>query len=790
MGFQLSPGVEVNEIDLTTIIPAVGTTSGGIAGPFRWGPVEEIVLVDNELTLVDRFGEPDNDTANTFYTAANFLAYGNNLKVVRAANATARNATADGTGLLIKNEDTYDNQYAGGQASVGKWAAKYPGVLGNSLKVALADSNNFANWAFKANFDSAPGTSDFATAAGGSNDEVHVIIVDEDGEFTGTAGTILEVFPFLSKASDAKTADGSSNYYATVINRQSKYVWWMDHPASTNWGSVATTSFQPAVTTVTMTVDGARGDGDFDVAETVEVRTTGVDDITLGAGGSGYTSAPAVIITDPTGQGSGATATATISGGAVTDFVITAAGSGYTKAPTVTISGGGGTGATGTAVLDLGIDSLTITAGGTGYTTAPTVTITGGGGSGATATATTDGDAVDSITITNAGSGYTSAPTIGFTGGGGSGATATATIGNTGAIAKTAVVSAWDDADPFVLTVTMNSSVAIFAGEPIVGQTSGVYAVASAVTTPIESLSGGVDGNSSIGNSDYIAGLDLFKDVETVDLSFILGADANQTLAIEMINNIAEVRKDCVVFLSPEKADVVNNSGSEHTDSIAFRNTLPSTSYAFMDSNWKYQYDKYNDLNRWVPLNGDIAGLAVRTDRLRDPWFSPAGLNRGHIKNTIKLAWNPRKAFRDELYKNGLNPVIIQPGQGAILFGDKTLLSKPSAFDRLNVRRLFIVLEKAIATASKYTLFEFNDEFTRAQFRNLVEPFLRDVEGRRGITDFRVVCDGTNNTAEVIDRNEFIGDIYIKPARSINFITLNFVATRTGVSFDEIVGKF
>jgi phage tail sheath protein FI len=209
-----------------------------------------------------------------------------------------------------------------------------------------------------------------------------------------------------------------------------------------------------------------------------------------------------------------------------------------------------------------------------------------------------------------------------------------------------------------------------------------------------------------------------------------------------------------------------------------------------MDSGYKYRYDKYNDMYRYVPLNGDIAGLMVRTDSTRDPWFSPAGFNRGQIKNIVKLAWNPDKANRDTLYKNGVNPVVTFPGQGTILYGDKTLLAKPSAFDRINVRRLFIVLEKAIATASKFTLFEYNDEFTRAQFRSLVEPFLRDVQGRRGIYDFRVVCDETNNTGEVIDRNEFVGDIYIKPARSINFIQLNFVAVRSGVEFSEVVGKF
>ena len=278
-----------------------------------------------------------------------------------------------------------------------------------------------------------------------------------------------------------------------------------------------------------------------------------------------------------------------------------------------------------------------------------------------------------------------------------------------------------------------------------------------------------------------------------MDVSLILGAAANQTVATHIINNICEARLDCIVCLSPEEADVVNNSiyaGKEREDIVEFRNTLPSTSYAVLDSTWKYQYDKYNDVFRYVPSNGDTAGLMVRTDTTRDPWFSPAGFNRGNIKNVAKLAFNPRKADRDELYKSGINPIVTFPGQGTVLFGDKTLLAKPSAFDRINVRRLFIVLEKAISTAAKFTLFEFNDAFTRAQFRNLVEPFLRDVQGRRGIFDFRVVCDETNNTGEVIDRNEFIGDIYIKPARSINFIQLNFIAVRTGVDFEEIVGKF
>lgn len=244
------------------------------------------------------------------------------------------------------------------------------------------------------------------------------------------------------------------------------------------------------------------------------------------------------------------------------------------------------------------------------------------------------------------------------------------------------------------------------------------------------------------------------------------------------------------MFVSPDKASVVYNSGNELDSVIAFRNALRSTSYGFLDSGYKYMYDRYNDIYRWVPLNGDMAGLAARTEHTNDAWWSPAGYNRGQVKNIVQLAWNPRRAFRDQLYKNGINPVVTFQTQGTILFGDKTLLAKPSAFDRINVRRLFIVLEKAISEAAKYTLFEFNDEFTRAMFKNLVNPYLRSVKGRRGVTDFLVVCDGTNNTGQIIDSNQFVGDIYIKPARSINFIQLNFIAVPTGIAFQEVVGKW
>ena len=575
MAFQLSPGVNVSEIDLTTVVPAVGTTEGAFVGDFVWGPVKEIKTISSEVELVNTFGKPDSNTFTDFFTASSFLAYARNLKVVRAVGSSARNATAGGaTGILIENEIDYRENHSDGANTSGMWAAKYPGTIGNSLKVSFYaggtynNTTGFGTWIYNGFFDSAPGTSQYANSRGALNDELHIAVVDTTGDISGTANTVIERFAFVSKASDAKLENGSSNYYKDVINNRSKYIWWLSHP-----------------------------------------------DAGLG--------------------------------------------------------------------LELNVNNWGVTtANGLNYGTP---------------------------------------------------------LSNT------------------AYTVTLAN-----------GITSGAA------------------------TSDVTDGYDKFRNADEVDISLILTSDHPSAVVQHCIDNIAEYRKDCVVFVSPRREDVIDNVGSEAEDAVSFKNTtlLRSTSYAMMDCNWKYQYDKYNDTYRWVPLNGDIAGLCVRTDFERDPWFSPAGFNRGQIRNVVRLAWNPDKTDRDELYKAGVNPVVSFAGEGTILYGDKTMLSKPSAFDRINVRRLFIVLEKAIARAAKFSLFEFNDSFTRAQFVSLIEPYLRDVQGRRGIFDYRVVCDDTNNTPEVIDRNEFVGDIYIKPARSINFIQLNFVAVRTGVSFDEVVGRF
>jgi hypothetical protein len=669
MAFSISPIVDVNEIDATGGVPAVATTEAAIAGAFRWGPVEDPVLISSEQKLVERFGEPDNTNFETFFSAASFLAYGNALWVCRAADANAYNAYANtsavGSNFNIKNDDDYQTETTTGTGAI--FVAKYPGALGNSLKVSICDSanaytsvvgataadannsiqfeyvvgsnsatirvtnsegaagNTAANtevasilsaltvgdklkantqiiritalgaptivssgvvtatislenrytgaanltittgqtryWEFYNVIALAPGTSTFTAARGGTGDELHVVVVDEDGEFTGTKNQILRSYANLSRATDAIGIDGGSIYYKTIINEQDPYIWWADDNGNAESNTAANIS---------------------------------------------------------SGDNSNKPTTKSFVGGA---------------------SGGG------------------------------------------------------------------------------------------------------------------EANVAI------------AYLAAAA---------------------------DRFKNAEEIDISIMIAGKARggtngEQFANYLIDNIVDNRKDCVVTISPDKDDVVNVTDRAEKV-VTFRQSCRYSSYAFFDSGYKQMYDKYNDVFRWVPLCGDTAGLMVRADLDFDAWFSPAGYNRGRLKNVIKLAFNPDKSERDLIFRNDVNPVVNFPDSGPMLFGDRTGLGKQSAFGEIGIRRMFIVLEKAISTMAKFNLFEFNDEFTRANFRNAVEPFLRDVQGRRGINDFLVVCDTTNNDGDVIDRNEFIGDIFIKPNHSIRYIKLNFVAVRNGVEFSEIVG--
>ncbi|PHS22137.1 MAG: hypothetical protein COA84_13225 [Robiginitomaculum sp.] len=607
MTFQLSAGVNVSEIDLTNVVPAVATTEGAIAGIFRWGPVNERTLVSSESELAARFGKPTSLNPETFFTAADFLAYGNKLFVSRVTSATAKNA---GANALIKSVDE-------ALAHTGvDFIAKYPGDLGNSLEVSVCP-----------------------TAAAFQVDDLNLDLVVGSNTGTTSAG------PSVKSGDIMRVGNNSIGFQELTI---------------TNIVST-TISFE---TTYNLSTDFSSG----------------------------------------TGQ------TSTLYWGNYKNVE---------RAPDV--------GKVHIVVSD--VDGV----------------ITGSSG--------TVLEVFENVSVTST--------------------------------AKTE-----DGSTNFYKNVVNNTSKWLFATQ------DDVSAIGTDVTAATYStLASGADGDdeSTVSLADLAVGYDLYISPEDIDISLVLQGKAtsganDSGLANYIINNICDVRRDCIAFVSPAFNDVVNVPGREVDNILAFRNSMTVSSYAVIDSGYKYRYDKYNDVFRYTPLNGDIAGTVVRTDTDRDPWFSPAGFSRGVIKNVVKLAFNPNRAQRDILYPKDVNPVITQPGQGTILFGDKTALGRASAFDRINVRRLFIVLEKAIARASKTTLFEFNDEFTRAQFRNLVEPFLRDVQGRRGIYDFRVIVDETNNTPEVIDSNRFVGDIYIKPARSINFIQLNFVAVRTGVEFNEIVG--
>lgn len=668
MAFRVSPGVSIKEIDLTTIVPNIATTPGAYAGYYNWGPAQEIVTVASERELAEIFGKPDTTNYVDFFTPANFLQYGNNIQIVRVVGATSYNAqnTIAGatavTNLQINNETEFAAPSAAVTAAAAAnavFASKYPGVLGNSLQVvvlagsgttafsgccgaafgatgisfntassstlygfakgdtilfpdgtsallatvssgstaltasngewaaagtsaasyielgfvnpltkAQAVGNTFSVKSAYANYTtSLATTTNYAASVGGSGDAISVLVLDKDGKWTGVAGTLIEKFTDMSRASDARNVDGSTNYYKQVIADQSNYIYALSADLAANTAGLSTKTNWTALTALS-----------------------------------------------------------------------------------------------GRYVSNSGVISLPLT--------------------GATDSVPSDSER-------------------------------------------------WNN------------------------------------------------------------GWSRFADAATVDVSLLPLGNASVSLTKLIVGNICETRLDCMAFVSPASTDVVNKLPYEALNALkTFRDSTMNinSSYAVADSGWKYQLDTYNNVIRTMPLNGDIAGLVARTEFTNEAWFSPAGFNRGQIKNVVKLAYNPSsESHRDELYIRQINPVVSFPGDGTILFGDKTMQSKPSAFDRINVRRLFIVLEKAIATASKFFLFEQNDGFSRAQFKNLVVPFLKTVQTRRGITDFKVVCDESNNTEEVVNRNEFVADIFVKPTRSINFVQLNFIATKSGVNFNETI---
>ena len=578
-----SPAVTVKEIDLTGVVPNVQTSTGAFVGNFGWGPVGEATLVSDESGLVSVFSAPTKDNSVDFHSAAYFLRYSNSLQLVRevdsdAKNSIGANSAGTYTNPTVGNLDAYESLLS--DSDNGAFIAKYPGKLGDSLKVsicAVSDSDdggtlNFNNWAYKDQFDAAPGTSSFASGLGCKNDEIHVVVEDRDGGISGVPGTILETFPFLSVASNAKTEDGSVNYYRDVLKLKSKWVY------AGKWQ----TSFADSS-----------------------------DDL----------------------QG-----------------------------------------------------------------------------------------------------------------------------------------SAWDDDATLVASQDFKATTKL-------GQDTW-------------SFDGGVT-SASLGTDDILRGFDKFEDKEAIEVDFLIapmqnGDTASATVVNDLVATAGSLRKDCVVVASPSQNAVL--TVGTNVGVLACNNAYTKSSYLVQDNNFLKVFDKYNDQYIKIPAASSTAGLMAATDLVAAPWFSPAGSRRGRYLGITDIILSPSKVERDALYKAGVNPIANLPGQGIMLFGDKTNMSRPSAFDRINVRRLFLAIERAIAIAGRSVMFEFNDEFTRAEFVNIVEPFLREIKGRRGITDFRVVCDETNNTGAVVDRNEFIASIFIKPARSINYVTLNFVAVRTGVEFEEVVG--
>ena len=668
MGFLVSPGVQVNEVDLTNVVPAVATSIGAICGPFEKGPVSSVTDISSEEDLVKVFGKPNGDNFEFFFTAANFLHYSDSLKVVRAESAIVNAGTT--SGVLIRDTDHYSDSFATGQGSVGEWAARSAGTWGNSIGVSVCATAN----AYEQTAVTTTSAEEAAAQTDISVTSASVINVGDLVNFGETEGFEYEVTArntttnvITIKLKDDPNGQGLQSTISSGTNIRRRWRWYDLFDGAPGTSAWSTQNGRGTADELHVVVYDTSGDITGFDADADGERTNAVVEIF------------ARLSKNPSAK------TAQGNNNYYPDVI-------YRQSEFVFWMDHNDSGANWGTNVD--------------------------GGSGSIILNGTDGsstDAGDNIVLNRTDSGGT------------------------------------DAGD----NITMESG------------TTGY----SSLDTPTKNdLLGGTD-DYSVTAGELKTGYTKFEDTESLDINLVLGgpgggagdSSSAQDTHVTMITDLVEKRRDCVGFVSPYRSATVNSA-------------------------YKYMYDKYNDVYRFVPMNGDTAGLCAFTDRVADAWFSPGGYNRGNVRGAIKLSYNPTKADRDILYRARINPIVNFPGQGVVLFGDKTALTKPSAFDRINVRRLFLVLEKAIATASKFQLFEFNDEFTRAQFRSLVEPFLRDVQGRRGITDFSVVCDASNNTGQVIDRNEFVADIYIKPARSINFITLNFIATRTGVAFSEVQG--
>ena len=671
MSFLSSPGVHVREIDLTNIVPAVATTVGALAMPAQKGPSGSIITLGSEQDLISVYGKPNASNFEWWFTAANFLQYSDQLKIVRPTSGHLN--AGEASGVLVRDDDHYLDAFfaetGDGQVTSNDWYARTAGTHGNSLGLQVCPSATA--------YEQHLGTNNLVAAAESAGDTVVAV---DDADSSGYAFNVGDLISFSSTTTGTAmthlAGDEGNEYQVVSISSNDLTIRLAGDPNGAGLqADIADNSFIRRRWAFYNLFDGAPGTSDWATNN-----------------GRGGNDEMHVVIYDTTG--------------------------------------------------DI-----------TGY----------------------DYDVAGQAT--------------------------NAVVERWANLSKNPAAKNAQGGGNYYPEVIFRGSQYVYWGDHIAAGTNWGTDTTTVMTAVVPittvSLTGGTDDYAVTAGELKIA-YDEFADTETIDVNLVLAgpsggvADtaAGMDTHVTMITDLCELRKDCVGFASPYRSATVGVSSTitQTSNIIDAFDLCPSSSYMVFDSGYKYMYDKYADSYRYVPMNGDIAGLCANTDKVTDPWFSPAGYNRGNIRGAIKLSYNPKNSERDQLYRSRINPVTNFPGQGVLLFGDKTALTKPSAFDRINVRRLFLVLEKAISIASKYQLFEFNDEFTRAQFRNMVEPFLRDVQGRRGIFDFKVVCDASNNTGEVIDRNEFIGDIYIKPARSINFITLNFIAVRTGIAFSEVGG--
>jgi hypothetical protein len=741
MGFQVSPGVRVTEVDFTTIVPAVATSLGGIAGNYEWGPANKVTLVDSPRSYRDTFGGPKNWNFEQWFSGANFLNYTNSLQVVRVVSPNAKNASAGPAGASgvfgLDNEDKLTSEMNG-------IIARYPGEMGNSLKVTIFSAAE-ESLVFEGSLSgpSAGFTENF------DKDSIeyglYAVVMEDGGPISGDLASL---------AYGADLADTPLGVGVTAFAKVFSYV---DGDTGTltvklfnDGGQTDASSFD----SISSILDGLGGSAAINF-----VNSTGKLAITGDGGAYSYLKATSVTESTVTDFSNWKETVGSNEYTYYSNFGYEGEGAPESTTNIQTLADEAGT----TFATNDQIHVLVVDEDGK-FTGSPyTVLEKFANVSVLPEARLEDGSSVYWKNIINERSKYI-------------------IIGGNAFPAK----ESWES--DFVaqsgMTFSLSSETDITGGYG--------YKVNWGKQQPIYvSLTGGIGQTSdALVDSNVPSanpyGYNIFEDTETVDVNFLISGAITDSNSVGSLKKIAELRRDCIAFFSPANKSEFDSEDEKLQRCLDFKTTIGSSSYCVIDSGYKYQYDPYNDLYRWVPLNADVAGLCARTEVLFDAWFSPAGYNRGQIRNLVKLAFNPTKAFRDKLYPEGINPIISTPGEGTLLFGDRTALSKPSAFDRINVRRLFIVLQKAISTAAKFSLFEFNDDFTRSRFVSLVTPFLRDVQSRRGIIDFKVVCNEGNNTAEVIDRNEFVADIYIKPNRSINFIQLNFIATRTDASFNEL----